>query len=534
MFFYKKDINIAYQIRRKAEKNPEIPILTFEMPGQPDVRLTYGELIRQGERLAGTLDSAGIGCGDTFAVMMQNRPEIIVALYAALVTGAVMVPIDPRFGREKLAYLLRQSHAKGILFSPEISKNMDDIFSVLPDLKVVWITNPNKDREVIPLQKAALAEKCRGPGKQRISPTKSHAGDHAMILFTSGTTGIPKGVMIRTDHMYRYLFLADHVFHYTPEDRLYTGLPLTHGNAYFITILPSLVFGIPAVISQGFDTRRIWDICRQYNCTIFSLLGGLATDIFSEPERADDAVNPVRKVVSAGTPCQIWKAFEARFKVTVHEWYGTLEGGFAHNPPGTGPVGSFGKPVEEYQEMTVVREDDAECRPGEIGELMFRFRDDHVAVEYHAAPAALDDSETDKRWFRTGDMVHRDKDGWLFFDYRKGHHLWHHDAFISFYDVESVFLAHPEVGEVCVYGIEADSGAPGEHELVAAIIPRRGATPDVRNVFEFCAARLTAPSMPSYLQLVDAIPKTPTEKVIRRLLKEEFEAESPNVYRFNF
>ena len=237
-------------------------------------------------------------------------------------------------------------------------------------------------------------------------------------------------------------------------------------------------------------------------------------------------------MISAGTPRHIWKAFEQRSNVAIHEWYGTLEAGFAHNPHGAGPVGSFGKPVEAYLEMKVAGEDNTKCEPGETGELLFRFRDEKTVVEYQADPP-VSGNISPNGWFKTGDMVHQDQNDWFFFDYRKGQGLRHHGEFISADDVESVLLGHPEVREACVYGIAAASEAPGEHDLVAAIIPQRGVTPDVRGIFEVCAVRLPAVAVPFYIQLVEAIPKTPTEKVIRRLLKEEFEAESPYVYRFN-
>ena len=524
-----KDINPACYIQKKAGDDPELPILTFENQGLADEVVTYGELVQKGNQLAGLLKYQGIGPGDVFATVMENRPEVIISLYAALATGAVLMPLDPKSNWEKLVYLLRHGQAKGVLFSSAVSENMDKVLSVLPGIKVLGITYLQNHRRVRKNDLQVILEAFKGA---EIPPERKWADNYAMILYTSGTTGIPKGVKIRASRLYDYAAIAADIFKYLPKDRLYTGLPFTHGNAYSITIIPALFFGIPAVISRNIDIRRIWDICRRYECTIFSLLGGMAAEVHARPKHPDDAFNPVRKVISAGMPRNIWRAFEDRFNVVIHEWYGTLEGGFAHNPPGVGPVGSFGKPEGAYVEMKVEGKGGKPCEADEIGELMFRFRNQKNDFEYQSIPQA-DGNINENGWSRTGDMVHRDSDGWYFFDYRKDQDLRRYGEFIAAREVEGVLLAHPEVKEACVYGIAASSGAPGEHDLVAAIIPKTDITPDVSGIAAFCAAKLSAAAVPSYIQLVDAIPKTRTDKVVRRLLIEAFEAESPSVYCFN-
>lgn len=524
-----KDINPAFHIQKKAESDADLPILTFENHGLTDEVLNYGELVQKGNRLAGLLRSEGIGRGGVFATVMENRPEVIISLYAALATGAVLLPLDPKSSWEKLVYLLRHGQAKGVLFSSDVCENMDKALSVLSGIKVLGIVYLQNHGRV---RKNDLELILEGFGGVELPPEKKWAGNHAMILYTSGTTGIPKGVKIRASRLYHYSIMAADIFKYLPEDRLYTGLPFTHGNAYSNTIIPALFSGIPAVISRNIDTRRIWDICRRYECTIFSLLGGMAADVYAQPRHPDDAFNPVRKVISAGAPLNIWRAFEERFNVVIHECYGTLEGGFAHNPPGVGPVGSFGKPVEAYGEMKVEGKGGKPCQADETGELMFRFRTHKNGVEYQTTPQT-DENITENGWFRTGDMVHRDPEGWYFFDYRKDQGLRRYGEFVAARAVECVLLAHPEVKEACVYGIAASTGAPGEHDLVAAIIPKTDVTPDVSGIVAFCAAKLSAAAVPSYIQLVEAIPKTRTDKVIRRLLIEAFEAESPSVYCFN-
>jgi crotonobetaine/carnitine-CoA ligase len=294
---------------------------------------------------------------------------------------------------------------------------------------------------------------------------------------------------------------------------------------------PALYRKIPTVISRKFTKSRLWDICRKYGCTNFSLLGGMMMGIYSEPERPDDGDNPVNMVLSAGTPKGIWKSFEKRFNVTIHEWYDSMEGGFCHNPPGVGPIGSFGKPLEDMVEIKVVREDDTECGPGEIGELIARNLSGWTKVEYHNNPEASAD-KIRGGWMRSGDMVHRDENGWLYFDFRKGAGLRRQGEFIMPEYVDGIIAEHPDVSDVCVFGIKAASGAPGESDLVAAIVPVEGQTPDIKSIFEFCRAKLENNIVPSFIQIVAEIPKTASEKNLSRLLQEAFEPRAENVHPF--
>lgn len=253
------------------------------------------------------------------------------------------------------------------------------------------------------------------------------------------------------------------------------------------------------------------------------------TGIYCEPAKQNDGDNPVRLVISAGTPPTMWKEFEERFKVKIHEWYGAVEGGFAHNPPGVGPLGSFGKPLSGLMEMKVVREDDSECAPFEKGELIGRMLRGNTEVEYYGNKQASG-AKTRGGWLRTGDVCHTDENGWFFFDFRTGGGLRRQGDFIQPEFIEKIIAEHPDVSDVSVYGISASSGAPGESDIVAAVVPFEGMAIDLQSLVEACKAKLERNSMPAYIQIVDEIPKTASEKHLTRLLKEAFAPDKENVY----
>ncbi len=297
--------------------------------------------------------------------------------------------------------------------------------------------------------------------------------DPLQIIYTSGTTGDPKGVVMQNGRYGGMSMLGRFIFQFQPTDKLYTGLSLTHGNAQAVTLSAALCIELPAVISRRFTKSRLWDICRKHGCTTFSQLGGMATAIYSEPVKENDADNPVRMLTSAGMPHAIWEAFEKRFDLKIFEWYGAVEGGLAFKPIGQGPIGSFGKPGPGL-EMKILDENDEECPPFVPGEICSRpATGESAEVEYHGNPEASE-KKTRGGWLRSGDIGHTDEEGWLFFDYRKGGGIRRSGDFVNPGFVEKVIAEHPDVSDVCVYGIPAKSGAPGEKDVVAAIVPVAG------------------------------------------------------------
>ena len=522
--------HFACELDVKAEDMPDFEVTTFENGNFPDEVLTYHDIVTAGRKVARELARAGIGKGDRFAVQMRNHPEFLYAFYAASVTGAAAVVIDPRTRGSRLDYVLRDSKSKGILFTSELMEGVEEVIQGIPDLKVLGVAY--KDGMDIPVtdKYPSLNEILEGPEVPPPDPRNDDLNAPFEVIYTSGTTGDPKGVVLKGSRMAPFTLIAQMIWQYTQEDKLYTGLSLTHGNAQGVTMMPSLMLAIPSVFSQRFTKSRIWEICRKHGCTTFSLLGGMMMGIYSEPEKPDDGNNPVKIVLSAGTPRAIWEAFEKRFNVRIHEWYGAVEGGFAHNPVGVGPVGSFGKPPEGLVEMKVVREDDTECEPYEVGELISRTVGQETEVEYIGKKKASEE-KTRGGWLRSGDMCHRDEEGWFYFDFRKGGGLRRAGDFIMPEHVEAVIATHPDVTDVCVYGIPAASGAPGEVDLVAAVVPAPGHSIEPGSVFQQFMAGLEKNAVPSYLQVVDAIPKTISEKNLDRVLREEFRADAKNVFR---
>jgi crotonobetaine/carnitine-CoA ligase len=527
----RSELVLADQIAVRAERNPDLRVLTFECAGREDETRTFGELFEHAQRLAASLIGRGLERGERFALMMRNHAAFAEAMIAASISGTVFVPIDPRTRGAKLAYTLRNSGARGIVLADYNLPQLAEVREQIAELGFVLALETGEDGAPaigdfpgVESLDEVLAKPCGGVEVRLDGPQ-----DPFQIIYTSGTTGDPKGVVMDNARFGSFGALGRLIFGFTADDVLYTGLSLTHGNAQAVTLANAISLEIPAVISRRFTKSRLWDICRKHGCTTFSLLGGMATAIYSEPEKPDDADNPVRFVTSAGMPRPIWQDFERRFDLEILEWYGAVEGGLAFKPIGQGPVGSFGKPMPGL-EMKVLDEEDRECPPDVIGEICSRPASGESAkVEYHGNPDASA-KKTRGGWLRSGDMGHRDDEGWLFFDYRKGGSIRRSGDFINPGFVEKVIAEHPDVSDVFVYGVPARSGAPGEKDVVAAVVAVPGRRIDPESVFARCRQGLESNFVPSYLQVVDEIPKTASEKPQERFLLEAFAPDASNVF----
>ncbi len=530
----RSELILADIVATRAERNPDFAVLTFECAGREDEVRTFAQLHQRANALAAALVRAGLERGERFALFMRNHPEFVEAMIAASITGTVFVPIDARTRGAKLAYTLRNSGSRCVVCADYTMNQLQEVRGELPEVRSVLVLETGEDDapglgefEGVESLNALLAVSVPTVDVRVASPA-----DPFQIIYTSGTTGDPKGVVMDNGRYGGMAALGAGVFGFQPDERLYTGLSLTHGNAQAVTLASALCLELPAVISRRFTKSRLWEICRKHGCTTFSLLGGMATAIYSEPEKPDDGDNPVRMVTSAGMPLAIWEAFEARFDLKILEWYGAVEGGLAFKPIGQGPVGSFGKPGPGL-EMRILDENDEPCPPGVPGELCSRPVDGAaVRVEYHGNPEASE-KKTRGGWLRSGDICHTDEEGWFFFDYRKGGGIRRSGDFINPGFVEKVIAEHPDVSDVFVYGVPARSGAPGEKDVVAAVVVGPGRVLDPQSLLAHCRAGLETNFVPSYLQVVDEIPKTASEKPQERFLRERFESRPEEVREFS-
>ena len=517
---------LANLIRNWCDKAPDLQILTFvEIDANgafQDETRTYQQLWDNGQRLAAWLRDQGMQQGDAFALVMQNHAEFVDFMVASSIVGTVFVPIDSRTRGDKLKYMLEFAECKGAVVGDNALAEVESVWQGDDH----WIATLGGDEGAYPGVSPVLDAPLPHP-ELEIASTDPEAP--MQLLFTSGTTGDPKAIL-STHSRYGVAATLPAVLGLTESDVLYTGLSLTHANAQLVTLGMILHGGMRGVISLKFTKSRLWDITREYGCTFYNLLGGMTTAIYAEPPRDDDADNPVCKILSAGMPAAIWEDFARRFDVELFEFYGAAEGGLCFNLTGVGPVGSCGKAAPSLQ-LAILDEEGTPVAPGVAGEICFREADGSCPnLTYFKNPDATTKKLADG-WLHMGDIGHMDEDGWLFFHYRMGGGIRKNGDFINTAFVEKALSEIDSITDVYVYGLEVSKGlAPGEKDVIAAVVPADRDNFDVAAVFTTCQAKLDRNSVPDYIQVLDEIPKTASEKPQERFMVEAFAAKPQDVY----
>lgn len=505
--------DIAQLVETQAGAAPDFEVATFVeiLPNGSlrDERRSFAALHDRGRRLAALLQQLGVRPGDRFALIMQNHPEFLEAMVAAACLGATFVPLDPRSVGEKLAYMLNFVEARVVIAGDYALGAVGDVAADVPALSHVLVIGDGA-HTVAGLETlsytAALPQDDRG-----LTTVISDPASAMFMMFTSGTTGNPKAV-VRTHAKYMRAMKGLRDLGVSAADTIYTGLPLCHINAHS-SLAAALSMRLPLVVSRKFTKSRLWDICRAYGCTVFTLLGGMIPEIYSVPERADDADNPVRLVIASGMPAALWGEYERRFGIVIAEVYGSTEaGGILLNVGGEGPRGSMGRPPRGMV-AAVLDESGNVCPPGKPGELCFRPEAGEAeAITYFRNVDASRD-KTLGGWFRSGDIAHMDADGWFFFHHRAGGGVRRNGDFVNTGMVETVLAQSPLVEDVYVYGVATAQTVAGEKALVAAVVLRDGS---VDELGAWATTRLQKNELPEIWQVLDAIPKTVSEKPVER------------------
>lgn len=490
---------IRHTARRRADQ------VALEVVGREK---TYAAVDRDSDRVAAGLHALGLRAGDRVVVMMRNSLENIDVWFALCKSGVVEVPVNTAARGFQLRYLLEQSRAVAVVCDAEFAERIAEAAEGLTDLRHVVV---HGDGGEVALSSLYLEDEPPRPALDRTDP--------AVILYTSGTTGPSKGVVLSHE---ANLNLARHttwLMGYTPDDRLYTAFPLFHINAKYTSVLAAMEAGGMLVMEDRFSASRFWDTCRDKRVTAFNYQGALLMMLFKQPERPDDADNPVRAGFGAPCPVEIWEPLERRFGVRLTEVYGMTEIAIAteKRPDDGAPLGSAGREGANFH-VAVVDEHDRPVPPGEPGEIVVRPKKPGIMIdEYYRMP-----EETVRAfrnlWFHTGDRGRMDADGVLYFLDRLKDAIRRRGENISSWEVEKVVTAFAKVNEAAAYAVPSELG---EDEVMIAVVLQPGERATPEELLDHCQANMAHFAVPRYVRFVDELPKTPSQRIQKFRLRAD-------------
>lgn len=521
------DWTLATVLRTHAARTPNAPCL---LAPEEDLDLTYSHALAQAEQIAGSFDAAGAQRGDRVAIMAQNSSRLVLSWWATTVGGTVQVPINTNYEGDFLKHQFTVADARWAVIDDDYATRFatvvdDDPANGVNRVEKFWVIDTGSLNAAITTLTAAgfqAAPWDELPSGEPLNAPSPAPADLGAIFFTSGTTGPSKGVAMPHAQLYFFAQEVVSLTRLTAADRYLTATPLFHGNAQFMAVFPALVAGASAVIRRKFSASRWIDHVRDSGVTVTNFVGVMMDFAWKQAPRENDLDNKLRCIYAAPIASTIAEDFKKRYGIeTFVNAFGLTETSAPILSPYNVeiPPGAAGLQASDWFDIRLVDPDnDREVPIGEVGELVVRPKVPYIcSMGYYGMPEKTVEAWRNL-WFHTGDALRRDDDGWYYFVDRYKDALRRRGENISSYEVEQVVLAHPSVHECAVIGVPADVDA-GEDEVLAAIVVTEAVDPAA--LLAFCDGRIPAFARPRYIRTVDALPKTPSEKVRKSVLREE-------------
>jgi long-chain acyl-CoA synthetase len=465
--------------------------------------ITYGEMSRLVRLYAAKL-AERVAPGQRVALMCGNRPAFLIAWFALSDLGAITVPLNTGLVGDGLRYTLEQSGAALLLIEPELldvlQPSLSGLGFELPiDLLDETVESDRSERQV----RASLQQ------------TKDEPNS---ILYTSGTTGLPKGAVL-THGAYRLAGVdMVHSLGLDQSDRILVFLPLFHANPQMYAVMPALEAGATIVLLPKFTAGGFFEAARRHRATGFTYVGTVLS-ILAKRHETPQRDHGLQWCVGGGAPAQVWRVIEDRFGIAVRELYGMTETGgwVSMNTAAATRFGSVGAPRKGVD--IAIGNGTGIAALGERGEILVRATDPATFFQGYWNKAEATAATLRDGWLHTGDRGWCDADGFLFFDGRLKELIRHGGEMIAPAEIELQLLRHPHIRECAIFA--APDEIMGE-EVAAAIVTDQPIA--AREVLDFLTGRLPDHMLPRFVVFVNALPKTETEKIKRHELNTFLES----------
>ncbi len=496
--------------------------LCLEMSGQ---KFTYAQLWRKALQTAGMFQAMGVGKGDRVCLFLPNCPEYLFCWFGLSALGAISVPVNTAYKRDETAYILNDAGATALVAHESLLAVAQQAALLAPNVQHRLVAGDDPPfRSGVPGWAGfaeALSKSDVLAARPEVSPR-----DISMLVYTSGTTGNPKGVMV-THQM--YVAAGQGFAHWTqatPEDRFFTCLPYYHANIQYYSTMGSLAAGATLVVVDRFSASRFWDQVRGARATVVNFIGMMMPVLAKQPESPADRQNSVR--LFYGSPAaspEFLDAFQERFGTEIIVGFGMTETCY-------GTIERIGQPRRPRSSGQARQHPD----PGFINNVRLSHPETGVPVGLNTVgeitiknPAVMPGYWRSEEqtlmalrdgWLYTGDLGWMDEDGFLYFVDRKKDIIRRRGENISSQEVENVIKRLPDVLDCAVLAVPSELG---EDEVKVYVLPRSGATVKPEDVVHWCAEHLAYFKVPRYVEMRDDLPRTPSLRVRKDLLRQERE-----------
>ena len=463
--------------------------------------LTYAVAARHARQVAAHCAALGVQAGDTVAVLLPNGLDFVRLWLGLGRLGAVIVPVNTGLTGDFLAHQLRDCGARVVVTAGDAAAAVADVLPAVPGLRVLDLDGWD-----------------RAPGFDGPFPL---ASDTACLMYTSGTTGPSKGVLMPHAHCYLFGLGSIEGLGITASDRYYVSMPLFHANGLFMQLYATLIAGATAVLRGRFSASSWLSDIREHRCTVTNLLGAMSQFVTAQPPGPHDRDHNLRVICPVPNPPSHERAWRERFGIPeVVSAYGMTEVNIPlYGRLGTARPGTAGLVLDRWFEVTVRDPDtDDALAAGQVGEIMVRPK---VPFGFMTGYAGLPEATVAtwrNLWFHTGDSGVMDEEGWVTFVDRTKDCIRRRGENISSFEVENAVARLDGVAEVAAYAVPA--GEEGtEDEVMLAVVPTPGTRLNATAVAAHADMVLPRFARPRYIEVVDALPKTPTQKVRKQELR---------------
>ncbi|MBX6389835.1 MAG: AMP-binding protein [Frankia sp.] len=502
----------------RTDKDPDSEYLDVN-----GAKFSAGQVATAAATLGAALVELGVRPGDRVASLLENSPEAVLVWWATQWAGAVAVPINTAYKGEYLRHQLADSGSSVLVVAADLADRAVAVTGQVDSLQHVVVTG--QELPEFPGVTGHRWDDLMG-ASPLAAPIDRRPSDLATFIYTGGTTGLSKGCMLSHNYHHALAEQIGKAWGRTPDDVLWTPLPLFHYNALTTAVLGALVYGGRSAIYRRFSVSNFWPEMNRTGATLTSTLGTMAYLLAHDIDRpemprsgAPEANRTLRMMGAAPLPPEVDEIIRTRFGIgTFSGAYGVTEASLISSLPAgeRNKPNAAGRINTEYFDVRIFDDDDNELPRNTDGEIVIRPKRPHVMFEgYWGRPEAT--VETSRNWwYHTGDIGRIDDDGFLYFVDRKADYLRRRGENIASFEVERIIMGHGEIADVAVHAVPSRLT---EDDVKVTATRKEGSTLTEEQLFRWCLDKLPYFALPRYIEFRDELPRSPVGRVLKRELR---------------